>query len=125
MTTTKTKTTHWCKDRVYGRGFGFGSPCSNKAKYDPDENGVPTKCWSHSTDRKKKDDERREREYHRREYHRRNARRRVKEQAQNRYLDIVAQALPRLADEEMDAFLHISSNRLWNAIQDEKKGRTS
>lgn len=38
----------WCRESVPARqGFGYYA-CGNKAIHDPDENGIPTHCGTHS-----------------------------------------------------------------------------
>jgi hypothetical protein len=42
--------THKCKASVWGSGVFFSGRCSKSARFDPDENGVPTRCKIHSAE---------------------------------------------------------------------------
>lgn len=39
---------HWCRKKVFSRQSYGSYACGNKAIHDPDANGIPTHCGTHS-----------------------------------------------------------------------------
>ena len=45
---------YYCQEDVWPQRAGRPHRCNNKAKHDPDRDGIPTKCGVHSEEAKKR-----------------------------------------------------------------------